>query len=81
MTAYSPEYVSSLERRIVSLESEMQNLRETALQVDTTVDGIKGRLPTTSLMSPNFLARAFTVWGTTSSHRSSSLCRSTVSYS
>ena len=63
MTAFSPEYVGSLERRIASLEAEVQQLKLTSAQAIMSLDGLKGRLPTTSLVSPNFLFRAFTVWG------------------
>ena len=45
----SPEYVTSLEKKVSQLESKIQQL--------------ESRLPNTSLLSPNFLSRAFTVWG------------------
>jgi hypothetical protein len=63
MTAYSPEYVGSLERRIASLEAEVQQLRAASVQTSTSLDGLKVRLPTTSLVSPHFFSRAFAVWG------------------
>ncbi|MCX6026780.1 MAG: hypothetical protein NTY23_11070 [Chloroflexi bacterium] len=63
MTVYSPEYVGSLERRIASLEAEVQQLRTASVQTNTSLEGLKSRLPTTSLGSPKFLSRAFTVWG------------------
>jgi hypothetical protein len=43
------EHVAALERRIVWLEDKIQQF--------------EGKIPTTNLISSNFLYRAFAVWG------------------
>lgn len=61
---YQPEIVETLNRlqsRVTALENENSQLR-TALQSGSYAAPARD-LPNTSLLSHNFLARAFAVWG------------------
>lgn len=62
------EYLQRLEERVSKLEAENHSLRS----IQTTNEPVNGNMiikyasrliPQTSLFSPNFLTRAFTVWG------------------
>jgi len=64
------EYLSTLEQRVNMLEAENRELRTTPLARPESITDRKAiakynsqDLPNTSLLSPNFLKRAFTVWG------------------
>ncbi len=59
----SPDYVMSLERRIIQLENQVQQFEKLATQQQTIITTLSNKLPNTSLLSPSFLSRAFTVWG------------------
>ncbi len=54
----SSEYVMSLEKRVAQLEDQLQRVQQTVQQPVSRLN-----LPTTQLISPNFLTRAFAVWG------------------
>ena len=60
---FSPEYVMSLESRIVQLENQVQQFDILATQQQAVITTLSNKLPNTLLISPSFLARAFTVWG------------------
>ncbi|MBL8078396.1 MAG: hypothetical protein JNM55_10580 [Anaerolineales bacterium] len=60
---FSPDYVMSLERRIMQLENQVQQFEKLATQQQSIITTLSNKLPNTSLLSPSFLARAFTVWG------------------
>lgn len=60
---YSPAYIMSLESKIIQLENKVQQLENRIAQQDRNIKGVVGRLPNTSIISPNFLTRAFAVWG------------------
>lgn len=61
------EYLSLLEQRLEKLEVENRKLKKRALSETKTLnkdlDFIYDILPTTNLLSKNFLGRAFAVWG------------------
>lgn len=59
----SPEYVLSLERRVVHLESQLQHFKIQLAQQESIIATLEKKLPNTSLLSPNFFIRAFTAWG------------------
>lgn len=60
-------YLDTLEKRLLVLERENQALQEQKEGLNRHVQEPGGEaqklLPKTSLLSPNFLLRAFTVWG------------------
>ena len=60
-------YLESLENRIRSLERENEALQGQKDQLNRYLQDLGGDaqklLPKTGLISPNFLQRAFTVWG------------------
>ncbi len=59
----SSDYVMSLERRIMQLENQVQQFEKLVAQQQVIITTLSNKLPNTSLLSPSFLARAFTVWG------------------
>ncbi len=64
-------YLGNLEERLRNLETENENLRVLASRQENqkSVDGnaiekvVLEYFPSTNLIDPNFLKRAFTVWG------------------
>lgn len=56
LTPVSTEYVMALEKRIAQLEGQL-------LQVRQPQQANRTGLQYTQLLSPNFLSRAFAVWG------------------
>ncbi|MEW6092377.1 MAG: hypothetical protein AB1531_00280 [Chloroflexota bacterium] len=60
-------YLDSLEKRIQTLERENQSLVSQKESLTRYIQELGGdaqkMLPKTSLLSPSFLQRAFTVWG------------------
>jgi len=60
-------YLESLEKRLLALESENQALQEQKETLNRYIQELGGDaqklLPKTSLLAPNFLQRAFAVWG------------------
>ncbi|NPV55380.1 MAG: hypothetical protein HPY76_01725 [Anaerolineae bacterium] len=61
-------YLNSLENRLVQTENENEQLRKAVYQLKHGYDAIKIdkkelRIPAIALLSPNFLTRAFAVWG------------------
>lgn len=60
-------YLESLEKRLLALERENQALQGQKEILNHYIQELGGdaqkMLPKTSLLSPNFLLRAFTVWG------------------
>jgi hypothetical protein len=61
------DYLDSLEKRIKALERENEGLQTQKDSLNRYIHELGGDaqklLPKTSLLSPNFLLRAFTVWG------------------
>lgn len=63
------EYLGIIEQRLQTLEIENRRLREIAQSNANNVDRnliskyVSRALPQTNLLSPNFLKRAFAVWG------------------
>lgn len=59
----SPEYVFALEKRVMVLEMELMQLaKETKIRT-TAFDPEITNAPKSMVMSPNFLERAFAIWG------------------
>jgi uncharacterized membrane protein len=60
-------YLGNLEDRIAMLEQENEELHElvskTNIENKAVVDYVREVVPHTSLLSKNFISRAFTVWG------------------
>ena len=61
-------YLGAMEERIKCLEEENHKLRKTRLSLDDfdpdeVADYLEDFLPETNLLHPNFLKRAFAVWG------------------
>jgi hypothetical protein len=61
-------YLGAMEERIKCLEEENRKFRETQLSLDDfnpdeVADYLEDFLPETNLLHPNFLKRAFAVWG------------------
>jgi len=60
-------YLETLEKRVVALERENRDLEGQKQNLNAYIGELGGDaqklLPKTSLLSPNFLMRAFTVWG------------------
>ena len=60
-------YLDSLEKRLINLEKENQALQIQKEGLDRYIEELGGDvqklLPKTSLLIPNFLLRAFSVWG------------------
>jgi hypothetical protein len=61
----SPDYLLTLERRIMQLEAEIQRLHMQQQQADSSLSSVYRRLPDIGILSPNFLRRAFTAYGYT----------------
>lgn len=59
----SLDYVATLEKRILQLENQIQQFEKQLSRQETSISMVGNRLPYTSLLSPNFLTRAFTVFG------------------
>jgi len=66
----TPEYIFALEKRIMILEAELTRLSASYNQAMTfnnsKFDEMKdeiNEIPNSDIMSPNFLSRAFAVWG------------------
>jgi hypothetical protein len=59
----SQEYVFALEKRLIALEFELKQLEESAASSTRRINDTISRIPDSALISPNFLSRAFTVWG------------------
>lgn len=57
------EQTSLLEKRIVELEARIEKLQNLSTRQSGRISVLDNKLPNTSLLSPNFLVRAFTVWG------------------
>jgi hypothetical protein len=60
-------YLDSIEKRVLTLERENQALQDQKEVLNRHIQELGGdvqkNLPKTSLLSSNFLMRAFTVWG------------------
>jgi hypothetical protein len=60
-------YLDSIEKRVLTLERENQALQDQKEVLNRYIQELGGdvqkNLPKTSLLSSNFLMRAFTVWG------------------
>jgi hypothetical protein len=60
-------YLEALENRVLSLEREKQALQDQKETLNHYIQELGGDaqklLPKTSLLAPNFLQRAFAVWG------------------
>ena len=61
-------YLGDLEKRIKTLETENQKLqvissRQEGMDESATERAVLEYFPSTNLIDPNFLKRAFTVWG------------------
>ncbi len=61
-------YLEVMEERIKCLEEENRKIRETRLSLDNfdpdeVADYLEDFLPETNLLHPNYLKRAFAVWG------------------
>jgi len=59
----SPEYVFALEKRIMVLEIELNNLRQASASSLTGPSSAMAGLPNSALFSRSYLTRAFAVWG------------------
>lgn len=59
----SPEYIFALEKRIMVLEEEFRRRSEALNQVITLSNNTFAKIPNSAIVSPNFLSRAFAVWG------------------
>jgi hypothetical protein len=59
----SPEYIMSLERKVIYLENQIQQHQNQMAQQTDRIISLENRIPNTSLLSPKFVTRAFTVWG------------------
>ena len=64
------EYVGDLEQRIKNLEAENQKLRlapppatSSLIDKDTIAKYVAHFMPQTNILHPNFLTRAFAIWG------------------
>ena len=57
------EYVLRLEKRVSQLEDNNSLLKRQLSDQQTNMSVVRNELPNTSLLSPSFLKRAFTVWG------------------
>ena len=53
------EYVTALEHRVAQLEGQLQQVQRAQILQQSQ----PAALPNTQLLSPNFLTRAFAVWG------------------
>jgi hypothetical protein len=59
----SADYVMTLEKRIIQLENQIQEVQKKLSEQKTTITEIDKDLPVTNLLSNKFLTRAFAVWG------------------
>ena len=59
----APEYVFALEKRVMVLEIELNNLRQAYSGTVGRTERAIARLPNSGLLSPSYLTRAFAVWG------------------
>jgi hypothetical protein len=58
----APEYIFALERRLMIAEIELSHLRDIVQSGNNQISR-ESKLPNTAIISPNFLSRAFAVWG------------------
>ena len=59
----SSEMITNLGNRIEQLEKELEAASLTLQGSLLRISELENKLPNSSLVSPKFLARAFTVWG------------------
>ena len=59
----APEYTLALERHVSQLEGQVAQLQNQVAQLRNDYAVVASRTSTTALQSPNFLSRAFAVWG------------------
>ena len=59
----SPEYVFALEKRIIVLEMELLQLTREVNLTNDSYQPESVNVPKSWVMSPNFLERAFAIWG------------------
>jgi hypothetical protein len=57
------EMITKMEDRIVQLENELGSLSGRLQESLSRITELENKLPNSSLVSPKFLPRAFTVWG------------------
>jgi hypothetical protein len=53
----------AMEKRLIFLEGEVARLNQLVQEASNQALDAAGRLPNTSILSPNLLTRAFAVWG------------------
>ena len=59
----SPEYVFALEKRIMVLEMEVRQLTRDVNLINDSYEPERINIPKSWVMSPNFIERAFAIWG------------------
>lgn len=62
----TPEYIFTLEKRIMYLEVELKRLsieNKGIIILSRDIKEVEGLIPNSDLMSENFFTRAFAVWG------------------
>lgn len=59
----SPDYIIAVEKRMLHLENQIQQLEKLIAQQETIINSLNMKIPNTSLISPKFISRAFAAWG------------------
>ncbi len=64
-SSLGPETPLSLQQQLEELRAQIHRLENTLQQQEITIRSLRARIPNSAVISPNFISRAFAIWGHT----------------